>query len=86
MANGGKIVLLESLKEGSNAHLVASECFWLNRSGSSEGMNLNHKGQLIVQGSHTIKLFKYKCSPRLLQDLCTGAVYWKQFLLVVVRK
>lgn len=67
IANGGKIVLLESLKEGSNAHLVASECFWC---GFIEGMNLNHKGQLIVQGSQTIKLFEYKCSPRLLQDLC----------------
>ena len=55
IANGGKIVL------------VASECFWC---GFIEGMNLNHKGQLIVQGSHTVKLFEYKCSPRLLQDLC----------------
>ena len=68
IANGDKIVLLESMTEGSNAHLIASgvkhsKVPWL-------GLNLNHKGQLMVCEEKAIKLFEYKvCSPRSLQHL-----------------
>ena len=68
IANGDKIVLLESITEGSNAHLVASD---VKPSGQ---LRLNHKGQLMVCEEKVIKLFEYSCIPRSLQDLCRCCV------------
>ena len=50
IAEGEKIVLLESLTEGSNAHLIISSLKGAEiRDYTKEfGMNLNHKGQLMV--------------------------------------
>lgn len=64
IANESKIVLLESMTEGSNAHLVASD---VKPTGQ---MRINHDGQLIVCEESVLKLFEYKCNPRPLQDLC----------------
>lgn len=52
--NQAEIVLLESTKEGSIAHLIASD---VKPSGQ---MRLNHKGQLTVCQKEVIKLFQYK--------------------------
>ena len=65
IANKHDVVLLESMNEGSTAHLVASDVEPL-------GLRLNHEGQLIVCEKKAIKLFEYKCNPRSLQDLCRG--------------
>ena len=62
--NESRIVLLESMTEGSNAHLVASD---VKPTGQ---MRINHEGQLIVCEESILKLFEYKCNPRSLQDLC----------------
>ena len=62
--NESKIVLLESMTEGSNAHLVASD---VKPTGQ---MRINSEGQLIVCEGSVLKLFEYKCNPRSLQDLC----------------
>ena len=62
--NESKIVLLESMTEGSNAHLVASD---VKPTGQ---MRINHEGQLIVCEDSILKLFEYKCNPRSLQHLC----------------
>ena len=62
--NESKIVLLESMTEGSNAHLVASD---VKPKGQ---MRINHEGQLIVCEESALKLFEYKCDPKPLQDLC----------------
>lgn len=64
IANEDEIVLLESMTEGSNAHLIASG---VNSTGQ---MRINHEGQLMVCEEKAIKLFDYKCNPRPLQDLC----------------
>ena len=62
--NESKILLLESMTEGSNAHVVASD---VKPTGQ---MRINHEGQLIVCEESVVKLFEYKCNPRPLQDLC----------------
>lgn len=59
-----EIVLLESITEGSNGHLIASD---IEPSGQ---IRLNHEGQLMVCDTNCIKLFEYNCNPRPLQDLC----------------
>lgn len=62
--NESKIVLLESMTEGANAHLVASD---VKPTGQ---MRINSEGQLLVCQESILKLFEYKCNPRSLQDLC----------------
>lgn len=76
IANGDKIVLLESLTEGSNAHLLVSGLKPVVEGSREEvGLNLNHKGQLMVcDDKEFIKVFEYKCSPRSLQDICRSAI------------
>ena len=64
IANEEEIVLLESMTEGSNAHLIASN---ITPSGQ---MRINHEGQLMVCEENVIKLFEYSCNPRSLQALC----------------
>ena len=59
-----KIVLLESMTEGSNAHLVASD---VKPTGQ---MRISREGQLVVCEEEVLKLFEYRCNPRPLQDLC----------------
>ncbi|XP_078358871.1 uncharacterized protein LOC144643481 [Oculina patagonica] len=68
IANEDEIVLLESMTEGSIAHLIASD---VKPSGQ---IRLNHEGQLMVCEEKVIKLFEYKCNPRSLQDLCRSHV------------
>lgn len=68
IANDGDIVLLDSIKEGSSAHLIASS---VDPSGQ---IRLNHEGQLIVFEENVIKLFDYISSPRSLQDLCRSCI------------
>ena len=63
-----EIVLLESMIEGSNAHLVASDCVPFGQ------MRINHEGQLMVSKGTGICSFEYKCDPRSLQDLCRCSV------------
>ena len=72
IANGDKIVLLESLTEGSNAHLIVSGLKPAEEDSPDDiGLNLNHKGQLMVGDDKAfIKVFEYKCCPRSLQDIC----------------
>ena len=60
IANRDEIVLLESMTEGSNAHLIASN---ITPSGQ---MRINHEGQLMVCEETVIKLFEYKCNPKTL--------------------
>ena len=64
IAHGEEIVLLESMTEGSNAHLIASD---ITPSGQ---MRINHEGQLMVCEEKVIKLFEYSCNPRSLQEFC----------------
>ena len=64
IANEKEIVLLESMTEGSNAHLIASDIT------PSAQMRINHEGQLMVCEGKVIKLFEYSCNPRSLQALC----------------
>ena len=72
IAEGEKIVLLESLTEGSNAHLIVSGLKPAEEdSRKVVGMNLNHKGQLMVyDDKEFIKVFEYRCRLRSLQDIC----------------
>ena len=65
IANRDEIVLLESMTEGSNAHLIAS-----NLTSSERQLRINLDGQLMVCEDTVIKLFEYKCHPRTLQALC----------------
>ena len=65
ITNRDEIVLLESMTEGSNAHLIAS-----NLTSFEPQIRLNHEGQLMVCEDTAIKLFEYKCNPRNLQALC----------------
>ena len=65
IANRDEIVLLESMTEGSNAYLIAS-----NIAPSEGQMRINHEGQLMVCEDTVIKLFEYKCNPRTLRALC----------------
>lgn len=66
LADGDKILLLETLSNGSTAHLIASGLTSIRK-----GLGINHKGQLMVcDGCDSIKFFDYKCNPRSLQDLC----------------
>ena len=76
IAEGENIVLLESLTEGSNAHLLVSGLKPVVKGSREEvGLNLNHKGQLMVcDDKEFIKVFEYKCSPRSLQDICRSAI------------
>ena len=62
IANGDNIVLLESLTEGSKAHLIASGLKPAEKKiFNVMGMNLNHKGQLMVCDDKAfIKIFEYK--------------------------
>ena len=64
IANEKEIVLLESMTEGSNAHLIASNIT------PSAQMRINHEGQLMVCEGKVIKMFEYSCNPRSLQALC----------------
>jgi len=66
--DASKIVLLESMTEGSNVHLVTSD---VKPTGK---MKINHEGQLIVCEEEVLKLFEYRCNPRPLQDLCRSHV------------
>ena len=68
IANEGEIVLLESMREGSKAHLIASDAKPTGQ------MRLNHEGQLMVCEGEVIKLFEYNCNPTSLQDLCRSSV------------
>ena len=72
IAEGEKIVLLESLTEGSNAQLIVSGLKPAAEDSRKEvGMNLNHKGQLMVcDDKEFIKVFEYRCRLRSLQDIC----------------
>ena len=72
IAEGEKIVLLESLTEGSNAQLIVSGLRPAEEDSRKEvGMNLNHKGQLMVcDDKEIIKVFEYRCRLRSLQDIC----------------
>ncbi|XP_073248906.1 uncharacterized protein [Porites lutea] len=72
IAEGEKIVLLESLIEGSNAQLIVSGVKPAEEDSRKEvGMNLNHKGQLMVcDDKEFIKVFEYRCRLRSLQDIC----------------
>ena len=74
ISNGDKIVLLESITEGSNAHLIASGLKPSRQTRRERVLNLNHKGQLMVCEKKVIKLFEYSCNPRSLQDLCRCCV------------
>ena len=74
IANGDKIVLLESITEGSNAHLIALGVKPPRKIRRERVLNLNHKGQLMVCEKKVIKLFEYSCNPRSLQDLCRCCV------------
>ena len=76
IAEGEKIVLLESLTEGSNAHLLVSGLKPVVEGSREEvGLNLNHKGQLMVcDDKEFVNVFEYKCSPRSLQDICRSAI------------
>ena len=53
IANEDEIVFLESMTEGSKAHLIASG---VNSTGQ---MRINHEGQLMVCEEKVIKLFEY---------------------------
>ena len=77
VANGDKIVLLESLTEGSNAHLIVSGLKPAEEDSPDDiGLNLNHKGQLMVCDDKAfIKVFEYKCCPRCLQDICRCLIH-----------
>ena len=67
IANGDEVVLLESLTEGSTAHLIANiEVNDFNH----PGLAINEKGQLIVCNDTVIKVFEYNCNPRTLMALC----------------
>ena len=72
IAEGEKIVLLESLTEGSNAQLIVSGLKPAEEDSRKVlGMNLNHKGQLMVcDDKECIKVFEYRCRLRSLQDIC----------------
>ena len=72
IAEGEKIVLLESLTEGSNAQLIVSGLKPAEEDSQKKvGMNLNHKGQLMVcDDKEFIKVFEYRCRLRSLQDIC----------------
>ena len=72
IAEGEKIVLLESLIEGSNAQLIVSGLKPAEEDSRKEvGLNLNHKGQLMVcDDKEFIKVFEYRCRLRSLQDIC----------------
>ena len=64
IANEDEIVALESMTEGSNAHLIASD---INPTGQ---IKINSEGEIMVCEETVIKLFEYKCNPRSLQALC----------------
>ena len=66
IANDDEIVLLESMTEGSKAHLIASEV--------TGQIRLNHEGQLMVCEKGVIKLFEYNCNPRSLQNICRSSI------------
>lgn len=64
IANEDEIVALESMTEGSNAHLIASD---INPAGQ---IRINSEGEIMVCEETVIKVFDYKCNPRSLQALC----------------
>jgi len=67
LADTDKILLLETLANGSNAHVIVSG----RNPELGVGLGINHKGQLMVcEGENTIKIFEYRSIPRSLQDLC----------------
>ena len=71
IANGDEVVLLESMTEGSTAHLIANIevddfeniCF-----------GINEKGQLMVCNNTVIKVFEYNCNVRTLMALCRNNI------------
>lgn len=71
IAHGDEIVLLESMTEGSTAHLIA-DTKAKGRCGT--GLGVNDEGQLIVCEDTVIKLFEYSCSPRSLMSLCRNKI------------
>jgi len=68
IASEDEIVLLESMTEGSKAHLIASD---VKPSGQ---MRINREGLLMVCEEKVIKLFEYGCNPKSLQVLCRGII------------
>ena len=73
IANGDEVVLLESMTEGSIAHLIAN--VEVNDFGKA-GVRINDKGQLMVCKDTVIKVFEYNCNPRTLMALCRSNI-WK---------
>ena len=73
IANGDEIVLLESMTEGSTAHLIAN--VEVNDFGKA-AVGINEKGQLMVCNDTVIKVFEYNCNPRTLMALCRSNI-WK---------
>lgn len=66
VADGDKILLLETLTNGPNAHMIASGLIRIKK-----GLGINHKGQLMVcDGENSILFFEYRATPRSLQDFC----------------
>ncbi|XP_044163082.1 uncharacterized protein [Acropora muricata] len=67
IGNEDEVVLLESMTEGTTAHLIADVKDYDFGLG---GMGINEKGQLMVCNDTVIKVFEYNCNPRTLMSLC----------------
>ena len=67
IGNGDEVVPLESMTEGSTAHLIADVKVI---DFGQAGLRINGKGQLIVCNDTVIKVFEYNCNPRTLMALC----------------
>ena len=67
IGNGDEVVLLESMSEGSTAHLIADVKV---NDFVKAGVGINEKGQLMVCNDTVIKVFEYNCNPRTLMALC----------------
>lgn len=67
IGNEDEVVLLESMTEGTTAHLIAD--VKVNDFGQA-GVGINEKGQLMVCNDTVIKVFEYNCNPRTLMSLC----------------
>ena len=71
IGNEDEVVLLESMTEGSTAHLIAD--VEVNDFGQA-GVRMNEKGQLMVCNDTVIKVFEYNCNPRTLMSLCRSNI------------
>ncbi|XP_029185653.2 uncharacterized protein LOC114953548 [Acropora millepora] len=67
IGNGDEVVLLESMTEGTTAHLIADVKVY---DFGQAGVRINEKGQLMVCNDTVIKVFEYNCNPRTLMALC----------------